>query len=122
MTSRGFRLSHLQLEKIFNAGGEVHANANQVVKCLIDLGLGVWGRLSETQRHQVLKATALRYCDARILQKPRIIRKFELTQKQVELNDRLGFALPTETKRAIKRLADRTKTSMSEIAREKLRT
>jgi len=114
-------LSRLQLEKIFDAAGDVHANANQIVKCLIDLGLGVWERLSETQRRQVLRATAFRYCDMRILQKPRITRKFELAQKEVELSDRLGFALPGEMKRAIKRLSDRTKSPMSEIVREKLR-
>jgi len=116
LTSRGFRLAHLQMERIYDLTSEVHANANQVVKCLIDLGLNVWARLSQGQRRQVLKQTSLRYFDARIK------RKLELTQKEVELNDRLGFALPSGTKRSIKRLANRTHTTMSEVAREKLRS
>ena len=115
MTSRGFRLSRLQLERVYDVGSDVHANANQVVKCLVDLGLNVWERLTETQRRQVLKETSLRYHDARIK------RKLELTQKEVELSARLGFALPSETKRSIKRLADRAHTTMSEVVREKLR-
>jgi isopropylmalate/homocitrate/citramalate synthase len=110
------------MEQIFQAAADVHANANQMVKCLIDLGLGVWGRLSETQRHQVLKGTALRYCDGRILRTLRIARKLEFAQREIELNDRLGLALPAETKRSIRRLATRTRTSMSEVVREKLRT
>lgn len=108
-------MSYLQLEKIFDAAGDVHANANQIVKCLIDLGLGVWERLTETQRRQVLKENSLRYHDARIK------RKLELTQKDVELSARLGFALPSEAKRSIKRLANRAHTTMSEVVREKLR-
>ena len=116
VASRGFRLSHLQLERIFDVAGDLHANVNQVVKCLLDLGLGVWGRLSEGQRRQVLERTYVRYCDARIK------RKLELSQREEELNARLGFALPTETKQSIRRLAKRTKSSMSEVVREKLRT
>jgi len=116
MTSRGFRFSHLQLERIYDVAADAHANANHVVKCLVDLGLNVWKRLSEGQRRQVLKQTSLRYHDARIK------RKLELTQKDVELSARLGFALPSETKRSIKRLADRAHTTMSEVVREKLRT
>ena len=115
MTSRGFRLAHLQLERIYNVTAEVHANANQVVKCLIDLGLNVWERLTEMQRRQVMKQTSLRYHDSRIK------RKLELTRKEAELNARLGFALPSDTKRSIKHLARRTRTTMSEIVREKLR-
>jgi len=115
MASRGFRLSHLQMERIFDIAADVHANANQVVKCLIDLGLGVWGRLTEGQRRQVLERTYIRYCDARIT------RKLEFSQKQEELGDRLGFALPVETKQSIRRLAKQTRSSMSQIAREKLR-
>lgn len=75
--SRGFRLSHLQLDRVFDIAADLHANANQVVKCLIDLGLGVWGRLSEGQRRQVLERTYVRYCDARIK------RKLELSSRQV---------------------------------------
>lgn len=114
VASRGFRLSHLQLERIFDVAGDLHANVNQVVKCLLDLG--VWGRLSEGQRRQVLERTYVRYCDARIK------RKLELSQEAVVLNDRLGFALPSETKQSVRRLANKTGTSMSEVVREKLRT
>jgi hypothetical protein len=122
VTSRGFRFAALQMEQVFQAASDVHANGNQMVKCLVDLGLKVWGRLSETQKHQVLKATALRFCDDRILRTLRIARKFDLAQREMELNDRLGFTLPAETKRSIRRLATRTRTSMSEVVREKLRT
>jgi hypothetical protein len=114
VTSRGFRFSRLQLERIFDAAADVHTNANHLVKCLLDLGLGVWGRLTEGQRLQVIEQTYVRYCDARIR------RKLELSQREVELNARLGFALPAATKQSIRRLAEQTRTSMSQVAREKL--
>ena len=71
--------------------------------------------MTEGQRRQVLERTYIRYCDARIK------RKLEFSQKQEELSDRLGFALPVETKQSIRRLAKQTRSSMSQIAREKLK-
>jgi len=116
MSSRGFRLSRLMLERIYDVAGEMGSNANQIVKCVVDLGLGVWERLTEGQRRQVLERTYVRYCDARVK------RKLEFSVKDEELGARLGFALPTGTKESIRRFAKRTRTSMSEVAREKLRT
>ena len=46
MPSRGFRLSRLQLERIFQIASDAKVNVNHVVKCLLDLGLGVWGRMT----------------------------------------------------------------------------
>ena len=116
MPSRGFRLSHLDLEKIHDIAHEyADRNANRVVRCLLDLGLAVWNRLTESQRRLVLDRESVRHCDARIK------RKLELTGREEELSARLGFALPTGTKESIRRFARRTGTSMSEVARERLR-
>jgi len=123
MPSRGFRLSHLQMEHICDVASEFRANPNQVVKSLIHLGLEIWGRLTEQQRRRVLAATGLRYGDVRVLRRySRIQQKIESLRSDEELGARLGFTLPTRTKESIRRLAKRTGTSMSEVAREKLRT
>jgi len=122
MSSRGFRLSHLQLERVYDIASELHANPNQVVKSLVHLGLEIWGRLTEHQRRRVLTATGLRYRDTTVLRNySRIQQKIESLRKEEEFNARLGFALPTGTKESIRRLAKRTGTSMSEVAREKLK-
>ena len=123
MSSRGFRLSHLQMEHIYDVASELHANPNQVVKALVHLGLEIWGRLTESQRRRVLAATGLRYGDVRVLRRySRIQQKIESLRSDEELGARLGFTLPTRTKESIRRLAKRTGTTMSEVAREKLRT
>ena len=70
-----------------------------------------------------MAATGLRYGDVRVLRRySRIQQKIESIRNDEELGARLGFTLPARTKESIRRLAKRTKTSMSEIAREKLRT
>jgi len=111
------------MEHIYDVASDLQANPNQVVKSLVHLGLEIWRRLTENQRRRVLATTGLRYGDERILRRySRIQQKIESLRHDEELGARLGFTLPTHTKESIRRLAKRTRTSMSEIAREKLRT
>lgn len=122
MSSRGFRLSRLDLERVYDVASEVHANANQAVRCLVSLGLEVWLKLTENQRILVLTATGLRYDNPKILRRPTIQKKIDSIRADEEFNARLGFALPTRIKETIRTQAKRKRTTMSAIAREKLRT